>query len=145
VKLYFKTPVQKSLETVKKHFDRELFEYLAPPLIPAKLERFDGSRAGDEVHLKMGGFQRWVSLITEDKETPETWFFVDEGKILPWPLKYWKHIHRVDRDQDQKSCFIIDDIEFKTASPLLDKMIYPFLWKIFSLRPERYQKFFSRE
>lgn len=142
MKLLFKTPVTKDLQTVKSAFDRELFEYLAPPLIPAKLERFDGSKTGDEVHLKLGPFQRWVSLITEDKEDPGVWYFVDEGQILPWPLKYWRHVHRVESTPE--GSLIVDDIEFKTASTLLDKLMYPVLWQIFSLRPKRYQSFFSR-
>lgn len=139
--LKFATPVKKDLQTVKSSFNRELFEYLAPPFPPATVERFDGCKKGDEVHLKMV-VGTWVSVITEDQEIPGAWWFVDEGKVLPWPLKFWRHVHLVE--QTPEGSLIIDDIEVRTSSKLLDKMIYPVLWKIFSLRPERYQSFFSR-
>lgn len=145
MKLLFKSPVPLPVQKVKDSFNRELFIRLAPPLIPFKLERFDGCVKGNEVHILLGlkPFQQhWVSLITYDGENESGWSFIDEGKVLPWPLSYWKHHHRVDRVSDSSS-LILDDIEYRCSPALLSIFMKPFLWSVFAIRPRRYASFFK--
>lgn len=147
MKLIFRTPLSQPVEKIKEGFNRDLFIYLSPPLIPFDLKRFDGCMAGDEVHIELGVFplrQKWVSLITFEETNQKGWSFVDEGKILPWPLTYWRHHHRVDRISDNES-EIVDDITFKCSPFFLTPLIKPFLWALFSIRPGRYKKFFKEK
>jgi ligand-binding SRPBCC domain-containing protein len=145
MKLYFETHLNLPFEKVRDQFNRGLFEFLAPPLIPFNMKRFDGCKKGDEVHLELGfkGIsQEWVSLMTFEETNASGWSFIDEGKVLPWPLKHWKHHHRVDRLSATESR-IIDDISYDCSSIFLDLLIKPVLWSVFAIRPKRYQKFFK--
>ncbi len=147
MKIRFETKVQKRLSAVKAAFDQELFLALKPPGMQLKLIRFDGCKPGDEVHLKMGAFgllQDWVSHITSSIEDEKQWQFVDEGQVIPWPLKHWKHVHRVESIGDSEA-LIIDDIEFTAPNSALTALLFPSLWLSFSVRPSRYRKFFKEE
>jgi ligand-binding SRPBCC domain-containing protein len=143
--LLFKTPIRRPVEVIKEGFNRDLFLNLAPSLIPFQLKRFDGCVKGDEVHVEVGpGFfkQEWISLIASSETNASGWSFMDEGKVLPWPLKSWKHHHRVDKLSPSES-LIVDDIHYRTSSVVLDFLIKPFLWSVFAIRPRRYKKFFK--
>lgn len=145
MKILFKTPLNLSVEEVKEGFNRELFEYLAPQWASFKLKRFDGCKAGDEVHIElnlMGLKQNWVSLITFDGDNEAGWSFIDEGKVLPWPLTYWKHHHRVDRISET-TCEIVDDIEFCAKNSLIEKVLTPTIWSSFAIRPQLYKDYFE--
>jgi ligand-binding SRPBCC domain-containing protein len=145
VKIYFNTVVQKDLKTVKAGFTKDLFKALKPPGVSLEIEKFDGCTVGSEVHLKIksvGPPQKWVSLITEEKNDADQWYFIDEGRVLPWPLTSWKHVHRVIAI-DEKSSSIIDDITYECAHPLVSVIFYPALWFSFSFRPARYKTFFE--
>lgn len=144
MKLYFETELQTPSDKVIAGFNRELFLFLSPPGVKVELARFDGCKKGDEVHLEIhsaGLKQSWVSLITENQQTEQEWSFVDEGKKLPWPLKKWRHHHRVLRT-GEKTSKIIDDINFECALGL-SPFLYPFLWASFAVRPGRYRTFFQ--
>lgn len=109
------------------------------------LDRFDGCEVGHEVHLRTGLpglLQPWVSLITEASVTPDSWFFVDEGKRLPFPLKNWRHRHEVKKTSSETS-EILDEIEYSSGIHLVDLLLYAPLWFIFSGRAAVYQKNFS--
>ena len=145
MKLLFETVIHRDLKTVKAGFNKDLFIALKPPGVSLDVARFDGCLAGHEVHLNIKSFgvaQKWVSHITEDKETPEEWYFVDEGHQIPWPLSTWKHIHRVISLGDNSSK-IVDDISFECVYPWMNPFFYPILWTSFSVRPSRYKKFFE--
>lgn len=145
MKLLFSTQVLKSSEKIKEGFTRELFQFLSPGWIPFRILRFDGCKKGDEVHIQLGlhGLsQHWVSLITFEETNASGWSFVDEGKVLPWPLIYWKHHHRVDRITATESK-IVDDITFECSPAFLTPLFKPFLWSVFALRPNRYKKYFK--
>jgi ligand-binding SRPBCC domain-containing protein len=145
VKIVFVSPIKRSVEIVKAGFTKDLFIALSPPFPPFELKRFDGCKTGHEVHIVLrppGMTQNWVSLITEDKENDSEWYFVDEGKVLPWPLSYWRHKHRVVKVLNDE-CNIIDEIEYKTSPSWLGPLIYPVLWSTFAIRPSRYKKFFG--
>jgi ligand-binding SRPBCC domain-containing protein len=145
MKIYFETKINLPYLTVKAGFDRDLFLSLTPPGAKVELRRFDGCRKGDEVHLALDLLltkQSWISLITEDNQDEKEWSFVDEGKILPWPLAKWRHHHRVV-SLDERSCKIIDDISFDCLWPWMNAMVFPVLWSTFAIRPRRYKKFFQ--
>ncbi len=145
MKLIFQARVESNLKTIQSRFDRELFTALKPPLVGMNLIRFDGCKKGDEVHLETGlpGFmQKWVSVITDENETEQEWFFVDEGRVLPFPLKRWRHTHRVIRD-GEGGAVIRDEIEFGCANPAIEFCMAPALWAAFSVRPGRYRRIFT--
>ncbi|MFP5387336.1 MAG: hypothetical protein ACLGHN_14760 [Bacteriovoracia bacterium] len=145
MKLLFTTPVPRPFEAIRDKFNRDLFQYLSPGFIPFNIKRFDGCKKGDEIHLGLGPgaiHQEWVSVITFEETNAAGWSFIDEGKVLPWPLKYWKHHHRVDRISDTES-LIVDDINFECSPSFLTPLIKPFLWTVFSIRPHRYKMFFK--
>ncbi len=145
MKIRFEAKVSKSLSLVKNAFNHELFLSLKPPIMQLKLLRFDGCKPGDEVHLKMGAFgitQNWISVITSAKETEQEWQFIDEGKVIPWPLLKWKHVHSVIALSANES-LIIDDIEYEGVNPLMTALLYPSLWFSFSVRPRIYRKYFK--
>ncbi len=143
MKIFIQTRVNSTIADIIPKFNRDLFIKLAPPLMKLKVTRFDGCEKGNQVHLEMNIFgmlnQKWISLITASEKNSEQFYFIDEGTKLPSPLVYWKHIHRVDRIDDLH-CFVTDDIEFKTASPILDTMIYSPLYLMFYFRKKIYQK-----
>lgn len=145
MKILFETPIQQSFEIIRNRFTRELFIELAPGLIPFNLQRFDGCKRGDEVHIKLGPppfAQKWISLITFEETNASGWSFIDEGKVLPWPLSNWKHHHRVDRISATESV-IVDDIDYECSPAFLTPLMKPFLWSVFAIRPKRYKKFFK--
>ena len=145
MKLYFEAQVKSTVRDIKKGFNEDLFLKLKPPGIVLKLERFDGCEKGDEVHLKMGApglLQSWVSEITDSQEGDDFWQFIDEGKVLPKPFTYWKHIHRVEKINDGESS-ISDSIEYHCKSQLVEKTLWLPLWLSFSIRPGVYRKVFK--
>ena len=142
-KILLQTTVNADFHTVVKNFNRDLFNALKPPLMPLKLERYDGQKSGDEVHLDLGFGQKWIGRYMACIHDIGEWFFVDEGQTLPKPLRYWKHIHKVKK-QTEKQTFIIDDIAFSSNNYLLDILLYPFLYMQFALRKPAYRKYFNK-
>lgn len=125
-------------------FNEDLFRALKPPSLNLQIVRFDGCKTHDEIHLKLdlfGAFnQEWISLITDHHESFEECYFVDEGKKLPAPLKYWRHRHRLVRINDHAS-YVVDDITFSTGNKALDLILYPALFSMFSYRIPIYRKY----
>jgi ligand-binding SRPBCC domain-containing protein len=145
MKLYFATQIPRSFEYIRERFSRELFLRLSAGLIPFQLARFDGCKQNDEIHILIGPAPlavKWVSLITREETNASGWSFIDEGKVLPWPLIYWKHHHRVDRISATDS-LIVDDITYECSPKLMGPIIRPALWVMFAMRPARYKKFFK--
>ncbi len=138
----FQTSVKKNATEVFKKFDLTLFKALKPFGIPLKVIRFDGCLKNHEVHLKMG-IQNWTSLITDQQETNEKIFFIDEGVILPFPLKSWKHFHVILKKPI--GSVIVDEIHFTTIIPGLEWMLKPFLTWMFNQRAPVYKKFFGEQ
>lgn len=144
MKIYFEAVVEAPFELVKKNFNAKLFLALKPPLMNLKLDRFDGCRQGDQVHLRMGAlgvYRPWVSLITAHEDGAEVCSFIDEGKSLPWPLADWKHQHKMVKIDEHRTR-IIDDINYQCSPRFMGPITFPFMWLMFSIRPSRYQLFF---
>lgn len=142
--LRFETMLPVEWKTVCQGFNQKLFTSLTPPGLKLQVVRFDGCSPGDVVHVLVGSAllrQNWVSQITAEEWRENEWFFIDEGKQLPWPIKRWKHLHRVVALGD-KSSMIVDDIHYECAWGLT-LLVYPFLWLSFAVRPSRYRKFFQ--
>jgi ligand-binding SRPBCC domain-containing protein len=160
MKLLLKTLVRQSLPQVWAGFDRNLFEKLAPPFPPVEVVRFDGCAKGDIVHLRLNFLffkQDWISDITDQQTTgmpdhgmpdhgmpdhPNEIFFVDEGRKLPFFLRYWHHRHRLVRDAETGGTVVIDDITFRTPTLLTDWLFYPLLWLQFAYRKPIYKRVF---
>jgi len=87
---------------------------------------------------------KWTSYIVEQAETESEIYFVDTAQDLPFPLKTWKHQHRIKK-VNENSCIIIDDIDYYTSSKILDAIIYPGMWVQFAYRSPVYKKFFEGE
>lgn len=146
MKIYFETKVNSSIEKIKLGFNRDLFLRLKPPFVHLELKRFDGCERGNEVHLELGlpGLsQSWLSRITESYSGPDHWTFVDEGSQLPFPLKNWRHEHRVQKLSETSSA-IIDSIEYSCGNPIWDRLMFGPLWLSFCVRPRIYQNIFGK-
>ena len=144
--LTLRTVVARPPAQVMAGFTRELFVALAPPFPKLRLLRFDGCRTGDRVEIELDTLVKrlpWTSLITDDGVRPDgTYFVIDEGQILPPPLRYWRHHHRIEPGPAGGSV-IVDDLEYRTASPLLDALLYPAMWAQFAWRRPIYRRWFS--
>lgn len=139
MKLILRSKVQADMKTVHGRFDADLFHYLLPP--GARLLHFGGSKTGDTVHLKLPLVGQWLSEITEDYCSEDLCYFIDEGKILPLPLKAWRHKHVLVRTGTHT--VVEDHMCFSTGSQTFDLLCYPFLWLAFVPRTWQYKRYFK--
>jgi ligand-binding SRPBCC domain-containing protein len=142
-----RTTVAQLPAQVMAGFTRELFVALAPPFPKLRVQRFDGCRTGDQVEIELDTLVKrlpWTSLIVDDGQLPDgTHFFIDEGQLLPPPLRYWRHRHLIQPSAAGGSV-IVDALEYRTASKLLDALIYPAMWAQFAWRRPIYRRWFGR-
>ncbi len=140
-----KTLVNGYYTDVMKRFDLDLFEALKP--IGAKMEvvQFTGSETGDIVELKFISPIKasWISDITDHGSDHTQAYFIDEGRVLPFPLKEWKHRHIVEKVDDHNS-IIVDDITFSSGRKWLDFLIYLPLMLSFYPRKRIYRRYFEQ-
>jgi len=136
---------------IKEKFNLDLFIKLTPPLARCEVTRFDGCQKNDEVHLTFYPMWKlrlrtikfhWVSLITKASTSENEFQFIDEGKRMPWPFKSWHHHHLVIK-VDESQSLIVDDIEYKTHSTLIDYLAYPGLYFTFFMRRGVYRTEFN--
>jgi ligand-binding SRPBCC domain-containing protein len=138
------TKVNQSLLKVWEGFNLELFSKLAPPFPPVEVKEFGGCLKGDKVHLELNFIlfkQDWISDIVEQNRTESEIYFIDEGTNLPFFLRYWKHKHRLVKENE--GTIIIDDITFKTPTILTDYLFYPLMYLQFFYRKPIYRKVFE--
>ncbi len=136
--------VGRSVQEVWEGFNENLFLALNPPFPPAKLLRFDGSMKHDEIHIELNFIffkQTWISTITDQMASPNEIYFVDEGKKLPFFLRYWRHKHRIVKNGNGAT--IIEEITYKTPSLITDYLLYPLMYLQFIYRKPIYQKIFK--
>lgn len=139
------THVDAPYDEVVAGFDRDLFLALNPPFPFVTLERFDGCETGDHVHLRIDFVlfrQRWQSVITDHGEDASRSYFVDEGQVLPFFLKRWRHFHGIERVEN--GAVIRDRIDFESPSHGLDLLLYPTLLGQFLYRKPIYRRVFRR-
>jgi len=145
MRINLSTKVDQPYLSVKEGFNRDLFEALNPPFPPVKLLRFDGSSKGDLVSLELNFLlfkQVWTSEITADHTDENEFFFIDEGKKLPFFLKSWKHKHRVIKQGENQSV-IRDEIHYHGHHFILNLFLYPVLYVQFAMRKPIYKRVFS--
>jgi ligand-binding SRPBCC domain-containing protein len=126
---------------VKQGFNLALFKALNPAWMPAKVERFDGCAVGDLVGLKLGFWPmrlKWESHITEEKTTEHFWCFVDEGVVLPFFLKRWRHVHTVESQKGR--CRVVDQIDVEFTSVVWSWLLMPIMRQQFAYRKPVYSK-----
>jgi ligand-binding SRPBCC domain-containing protein len=145
MKIILRSRVNSSFEEVSENFGRELFEFLLPPKLIARLVRYDGSRPGSIVHIRfhLPFPSDWISIIKNENKSADKYFFVDEGDKLPFGLRSWKHLHMVVK-VNHNTTEIIDDMSFSTGFKLFDMLAYPFLFFAFYPRKKQYKQFFER-
>ena len=147
MRVTIRTAVAQPPAQVMAGFTRDLFVALAPPFPKLRVVRFDGCHTGDRVEIELDTVVKrlpWTSLIIDNGELPNgTLFFVDEGRILPPPLRFWRHRHLMEPGPGG-TCVIVDDLEFRTASPLLDALLYPAMWAQFAWRKPIYRRWFGQ-
>ncbi|NRA49054.1 MAG: hypothetical protein HRU12_07955 [Phaeodactylibacter sp.] len=85
----------------------------------------------------------WISLITDDGWDERQAYFVDEGDTLPFPLRYWRHRHIVEKVTEETSR-IIDDITFEGPNFLITLLMYPAIFIGFAPRKRIYQAYFGK-
>jgi len=134
-----KSKVTGDFTSIYKRFDDNLFRYLLPP--GAELISFGGSKKGNLVHLKLPLFGEWISEITEDGKSGDHYYFIDEGRKLPFPLKTWKHKHVIHKTG--KNTIIEDNMSFSTGNVLSDLVFYPILLLSFLPRVWQYKSYFK--
>jgi ligand-binding SRPBCC domain-containing protein len=145
MRLVLRTQVKGNYKIVMEQFDRKLFEALTPKQGKMEIVEFTGSKKGDRVHLRFLSPIKadWVSLITEDGVNEQEAYFVDEGTELPFPLRYWKHRHVVER-LTEDTCIIVDDIQYKGPNAVVTALMYPALWAAFYPRKSVYRSYFGQ-
>lgn len=143
MKILIKTRIEKNYQVLFSKFTIDLFKALKPPFVELEVERFDGCKKGDEVHLKMKLFgalkQQWISHITEDVKNDYGIYFVDKGFLLPPPLTSWTHIHRIEKINELAS-YVIDEIDYTSGNKSIDLMMYPALYLMFLYRKPIYKR-----
>lgn len=142
MKLTITTTVRANYLSIKNDFTEELFLKLTPSFPPVRLLRFDGCKKGDIVTVELNFIffkQKWTSHITADNTDDNIFEFTDEGTVLPFFLRSWKHHHQIHRIDDTKSR-IVDAIEFSTSTLLTDYLLFPALWFQFLYRKPIYRK-----
>jgi len=131
------------LEVIEK-FDLKLFEALKPTFGKMKVEEFTGSKKGDIVRLAFLSPVKteWVSDIVEDGADDKEAYFIDEGRILPFPLSFWRHKHIVQKVSEGRSR-IIDDMSFMGINIFFTLFLYPAIYIVFYPRKNIYRKYFG--
>jgi ligand-binding SRPBCC domain-containing protein len=139
-----KTQVFESRSKVWAGFNKDLFMALAPAYPRLEVTRFDGCETGDEVHIVLHtGFVslNWNARIVSHSFSNEANEFIDEGSVLPFPLVFWRHVHRIE--DSPNGCIITDHVFYRTRIFLIDILLYPFLFLTVYQRKRAYRKFYS--
>lgn len=147
MRIKIKTKVHNSVQAIEQQFNEELFTKLNPPFPPATLLRYDGNTKGDRVVIKLNFLlfvNYWESVITANQSSEKKFQFVDEGRVLPFFLKKWKHTHTVEQGDSPDVSYIIDDINYDSGGFFLSLLTYPLLFPLFVYRIPLYKKYLKK-
>lgn len=146
MRFVLRTQVDGYYKEVMRKFDLALFEALKPKGAKMEIVQFTGSETGDVVELKFifPLKARWVSKIIDHGADEDKAYFIDQGEVLPFPLRNWKHKHIVEKHSDTQS-IIVDDISFSSGYELIDLLIYLPLLLSFYPRKGVYKKYFAQK
>ena len=143
MKLKFTNEVPFPFEFVVSHIGKDMFLAMNPPWSGVDVQRFDGIKASDEVHLSihMGPWSvPWISKIVFSELKELEFSFIDIGvKMLPG-MKSWHH-HHVFRKIDEHKTLIIDDVQFTSTNLATDLFFYNIMSIQFLYRKYAYRKF----
>jgi len=131
-------------EVALNQFDKKLFEALSPAFPKIRINTFEGSFPGNIVDITMDiKFTkfRWISEITTRETSDKSAYFIDEGRILPFFLKSWKHKHLLEIQDGQ--LYIIDNIDYQSYNKLMNVLLYPMFYFQFVGRKPIYKKWFA--
>jgi len=139
------TTVKAPFNIVCDNFDRKLFEYLLPSVLPAVVRRFEGHMPGDivDVSIKIPFARYWTLITKETWKTAKEFGFTERGLRTPLGIKYWHHTHRVVA-RNHTSCFIIDEIEFETLFYFTDFTHYGILFGVLYYHKLMYSRYFKK-
>jgi len=142
--IVLRTPVKGNYLNVIKAFDKKLFEALKPSVGELEIVKFTGSQKGDIVHIQFLKpiKAEWISEIVEDEITEDKAWFIDEGKLLPWPLASWRHQHIVEKI-DENNSMVVDHMTFLGGNFFMTLLLYPAIFFGFYPRKRIYKKFFK--
>ncbi|MBI2520039.1 MAG: cyclase [Bdellovibrio sp.] len=154
-KIEFLSHVPVSIEVVKENFSEELFKYLLPPLFSLKVVRFEGVAKGAKYEFDFVGkllpiqlprpfSTKWSGEIVDAGEVQGGFYFVDEADDLPFPLKSWRHLHRILPNPQKGGIDILDMVEYSCHSPFFEYSLYPSFFSLFVFRKQRYAAFFRK-
>jgi ligand-binding SRPBCC domain-containing protein len=143
MKIVLKTSVNRDFQTVVRGFNKDLFEYLMPPLGLAVLKRYDGQEHGDMVHIgfRLPLLKDFKVVIRDSGREEKVYWFVDRGLEMPLGLEFWQHEHRVV-SLGKNKCVIIDHIEFDSKWRLLNLLNYLLLLLAFLPRMALYRRYY---
>lgn len=127
-------------------FNLDLFTFLSPAFPPMRVQQFDGCKTGDIVWVCLSvpflPVQNWISETTNHhSELGKMHEFTDEGRTLPFFLKKWKHIHRIE--QKGNDVLITDAIYFETPWFIPNFIAFVLLFPTFHARKKKYAAFFK--
>ncbi len=143
MKININTLVQSDLQNVWQRFDNQLFKVLAPPFPFLNILLFEGCETGNRVSLELDFIffkQTWNCLITEQKTTEKTIYFIDQGSELPFFLSFWHHKHFLEKAEN--GTWIKDQITYQTPYLWLDYLVFPLFYAQFWYRKPIYRKYF---
>ncbi len=128
-------------------FNLSLFTFLSPAFPKMRVQRFDGCQTGDmvSVSLIVPGVSelKWISeIVHHHSVSGQVHEFTDEGKTLPFFLKKWRHVHRIE--QVEKNVLITDSIQFTTPWYFPAFLAYMMLYPSFYSRKKKYATYFKR-
>jgi ligand-binding SRPBCC domain-containing protein len=145
MRIRVETLVEQDYRSVFAAFDVDLFVALNPPFPVVRVRRFDGCARDDTIDLTLdfGLFRwRWLGRVVEAGGDTESLWFVDEGIVLPFFLRRWRHRHVVRRADP--GAVIVDEIEFEASGGPLGSLLWPLLWLQFLYRKPVYRRRFAR-
>jgi ligand-binding SRPBCC domain-containing protein len=142
------TRVQGNHRDVFLKFDHSLLLQLSPPGVHIKLLHIqEPSEPNAYIRLQVTILgiirQNWENVFSHYELREDECHFVDEGRKMPFPIRYWRHDHRVLADGPDHA-IINDDITFKTGFLPLDWLMYPILWLQFRYRQPIYRRVFGK-